>query len=81
MVQGQLQQGEDKLLQLVQDTMPQEGVHSQADMQPVQDWAPRCIGIEEAEHGLNNILERDHKVAAQVPGGNTVQGVEVGAAQ
>jgi len=39
-------------------------------MQPVQDWAARCIGIEEAEHGLNNILERDHKVAAQVPADN-----------
>lgn len=39
-------------------------------MQPVQDWAARCIGIEEAEHGLNNILERDRKVAAQVPADN-----------
>lgn len=39
-------------------------------MQPVQDWAPLCIGIEEVEHGLNNILERDHKVAAQVPEDN-----------
>lgn len=80
MLQGGLQQGEGKLRQLVQDMMPQEGGHSQVDMQPVQHWAPQYDGME--EHGLNNIRpERDHKVVAQLPGGNTVQGVEVDAAQ
>lgn len=42
------------------------------DMQPVKHWALRYSGIEEP--GLN-------KMEALVPGGNTVQGVEAGAAQ
>ena len=34
----------------------------------MQHWAPQYSGIE--EHGMNDIPEGDHKVAAQVPAEN-----------
>lgn len=57
-VQGRLQQGEDKLLRLVQDRTPQEGGHSQAEKQvKYNHWVKHEINYYDATNDMQNNLK------------------------